>query len=158
MVIQRWQTVFLLIAAGMMACFTFCSLGQVRMPEFYLDFSTMGFSIESAVAGDAPAGYYMYTWPFFTVSLLSMVLPLIAIFMFRNMKLQHTICIIEMLFIAALAVITWSYGCNSEALQGCRIEWSSLVMTLPVALVADILACRRISADRKLLHSTERLR
>lgn len=46
MVIQRWQSVFLLIVTAMMACFTFFSLGQVQMPDFSLEFTTMGFSIE----------------------------------------------------------------------------------------------------------------
>lgn len=158
MVIQRWQTVFLLIVAAMMSCFTFCSLGQVQMPDMSLDFSTIGFSIEGEATDGAPSGYYMYTWPFFIVSLLSVVLPFIAIFLFKNMKLQKNVCSIEMLFIVALVVIGCLYGYDSEAFQGNSVRWSSVVVALPLALVADILAYNRISSDQKLLRSTERLR
>ena len=34
MVIQRWQSVLLLIAAVVMGCFTFMSLGQVQLPDY----------------------------------------------------------------------------------------------------------------------------
>lgn len=158
MVIQRWQSVFLLIVAVMMACFTFFSLGQVQMPDYSLDFTTLGFTIEGEGAPGTSSGYFMHTWAFFIVSLLSFILPFIAIFMFRNMSLQKMICKIEVFFLVALVVIGCFYGYSSEALQGNQVSWSSLIITLPVALAADILAYVRISADQRLLRSTERLR
>lgn len=158
MVIQRWQSVFLLIVTAMMACFTFCSLGQVQMPDFSLDFTTMGFSIEGEATNGAPSGYYMRTWPFFTISLLCTILPFIAIFLFRNMSLQKTVCIIEVLLIVALVLMGIAYGYKNEALENYQVGWSSIIITLPIAVVADLLAYRRISADQKLLRSTDRLR
>lgn len=158
MVIQRWQSVFLLIVTAMMACFTFCSLGQVQMPDFSLDFTTMGFSIEGEATNGAPLGYYMRTWPFFTISLLCTILPFIAIFLFRNMSLQKTVCIIEVLLIVALVLMGIAYGYKNEALENFQVGWSSIIITLPIAVVADLLAYRRISADQKLLRSTDRLR
>lgn len=158
MVIQRWQSVFLLIVTAMMACFTFFSLGQVQMPDFSLDFTTMGFSIEGEATGGGPIGYYMHTWPFFSISLLCTLLPFIAIFMYRNMRLQKTICIIEVLLIVTLVLMGLAYGYKNEALESYQVSWSSLIITLPIAVVADLLAYNRISADQKLLRSTERLR
>ena len=46
MVIQRWQSVLLLIVAALMGSFTFLSLGQIQMPEESLNFTTLGFEIE----------------------------------------------------------------------------------------------------------------
>lgn len=91
MVIQRWQSVFLLIVAVMMACFTFFSLGQVQMPDYSLDFTTLGFTIEGEGAPGTSSGYFMHTWAFFIVSLLSFILPFIAIFMFRNIDRKSVV-------------------------------------------------------------------
>lgn len=158
MVLQRWQSVFLFLVAVMMACFTFLSLGQVQMPDYTLDFSTMGFEIENDSTEAAAAGYYMNTWPFFIISILCTVLPLIAIFLFRNMKLQKTVCAIEALLLVALAVVGLAYGYANAALQGYQVSWSLSIIMLPLALLADILAYRRITADQKLLRAADRLR
>jgi len=128
------------------------------MPGFTLDFTTMGFEIEDEAANAAANGYYMNTWPFFIISILCTVLPLIAIFLFRNMKLQKTVCAIEILLLVALALAGLAYGYGNPALQGYQVSWSSPVIMLPLALVTDILAYRRITADQKLLRAADRLR
>lgn len=156
MVIQRWQSIFLLIVAALMACFTFCSLGQVQLPDYSLNFTTLGFSIEGESTGGAPTGYVAYTWPFFIVSILSFLIPLISIFLFKNMKLQKTLCLIELLFIMALIAIGAAYGyCQFE---GAAVSWSSLIVAPMLAFVADVMAYNRISHDQRLLRAADRLR
>lgn len=156
MVIQRWQSIFLLIVAALMACFTFCSLGQVQLPDYSLNFTTLGFSIEGESTGGAPTGYVAYTWPFFIVSILSFLIPLINIFLFKNMKLQKTLCLIELLFIMALFAIGAAYGyCQFE---DAAVSWSSLIVAPVLAFVADVMAYNRISHDQRLLRAADRLR
>jgi hypothetical protein len=43
MVIQRWQSVLLLVAAVAMATFSFLSLGQIQLSDYTLNFTTLGF-------------------------------------------------------------------------------------------------------------------
>ncbi len=68
MVIQRWQSVLLLIAVIVMAAFTFMSLGQIQLPEYTLNFTTLGFYIEGEATNGAATGYVANTWLFFIVS------------------------------------------------------------------------------------------
>ena len=156
MVIQRWQSVFLLIVAVMMGIFTFMSLGQVQLQDYSLNFTTIGFSIEGESTNGAPTGYYCYTWPFFIVSLLSCVIPFINIFLFKNLRLQKRLCIIEILFLLSVLAAGCAYGYYqfSEA----YVSWSSLIIAPLIAFVADVMAYNRISHDQRLLRASDRLR
>ncbi|MDE7403039.1 MAG: DUF4293 domain-containing protein [Muribaculaceae bacterium] len=156
MVIQRWQSVLLLATAVVMACFTFFSLGQIQLPEQTLNFTTMGFEIEGASTDGAPSGYALHTWGFFVVSLLSFVIPFINIFMFKNLKLQKSLCVIEILFLFTLAAIGCTYGYYHFA--EASVSWSSLICALPIAIIADLLAYQRICADQRTLRAADRLR
>lgn len=156
MVIQRWQSVLLLVAGAVMACFTFMSLGQVQMPDYSLNFTTLGFCIEGEAAPGAPSGFMMHTWEFFAVSLLSSLLPLINIFLFKNMRLQKRICLIELVFLLAVVAIGANYGYN--AFEGYSVSWSSLIVAPALAIIADVMAYGRISADQRALRSADRIR
>lgn len=155
MVIQRWQSVLLLVAAVMMGCFTFFSLGQVQLPEFSLNFTTLGFSIEGEVTS-GPAGYVMHSWPLFILSLMSCVLPLINIFLFRNLRQQKTLCLIEVLFIVAVTCMGAYYG--YYGIENGAVSWSSLIIAPLIAFFADVFAYFRINSDKKLLESVDRFR
>lgn len=156
MVIQRWQSVLLLITAAVMACFTFCSLGQIQLPEYTLNFTTFGFCIEGQSTDGAASGYVVYSWPMFIVSLLSALIPLVNIFMFKNLKLQKMLCLIEVLFILAVVGIGCVYGYNSFAPY--YVSWSSLIIAPLLAFLADIFAYNRILSDERAIKDSERLR
>lgn len=156
MVIQRWQSVLLLITAIVMACFTFCSLGQVQLEDYSLNFTTLGFSIEGESTEGGASGYVLYSWPMFIVSLLSAILPLINIFLYKNLSLQKMICLIEVLFILAVVGIGCIYGYNSFAPH--YVSWSSLIVAPLLAFLADVYAYNRIESDRRKLRDADRLR
>lgn len=156
MVIQRWQSVLLLIAAVMMACFTFLSLGQVQLPEYTCDFTTLGFEIEGQSTDGAPSGFVMHTWWLFIVSIVSALIPLINIFCYRNLRLQKMVCLIEILFI--LAAVGCACITGYQSFEGAEISWSSLIIAPVLAFVADVLAYNRICADDRKLKSADRLR
>lgn len=156
MVIQRWQSVLLFIAALCMGCFTFMSLGQMQLPDYSLNFTTLGFTIEGESTGGAPTGYYMHTWAFFIVSLMSAILPLINIFLYKNLRLQKTLCLIEVLFLIAVAFIGALYGYNS--IDNGAVSWSTLIIAPLLSLIADVMAYGRINSDQRKLRSADRLR
>lgn len=156
MVIQRWQSVLLFIAALCMGLFTFMSLGQIQLADYTLNFTTLGFNYEGSASAGGPTGFMMHTWGFFVISLLSCLLPLINIFMFKNLKGQKRLCIIEILFL--IAVITTGAIYAYTGFDNGNVGWSSLVCAPFIALMADVLAFNRISADERLLKSADRLR
>lgn len=156
MVIQRWQSVLLLVTAAVMAVFTFMSLGQMQLTDYSLNFTTLGYWIEGESVNGAPSGIYMRTWPFFIVSLMSFVIPLIAIFTFRNLPLQKKLCLIELLFLAATICIGIGYG--YYGIENGEVSWSSLIVAPFLGIIADMMAYSRISADQRKLRDSDRLR
>lgn len=155
MVIQRWQSVLLLIAAVMMACFTFMSLGQLQLPEYTCNFTTLGFEIEGIATDGGPSGYTQHTWGFFVVSLMSFLIPLVAIFCYKNMRLQKMLCLIDVLFLFALTGIGCVLGYSNPEQS---VSWSSVIIAPLIAFLADIFAYNRICSDQRKLRSADRLR
>ena len=156
MVIQRWQSVFLLIVALVMGCFTFMTIGQVQLSDLTLNFSTLGFSVEGIPTNNTPEGYQTYTWSFFFVSIMSFVLPFINIFLFKNLNLQKRICLIELVFLAAVIIIGCTYG--YYYFDNASVSWTSLAVAPVLAIVADVMAYNRICSDQRALRSADRIR
>lgn len=156
MVIQRWQSVLLLIAAAMMAVFSFCSLGQFQTPDFSFNFITLGVQYEGQADPGMPTGYLVHTWGFFALSILCIILPLIAIFMFKNMRLQKQLCVCSILFIIADCVTGAVLGYT--LIPGAAISWSSIIIAPFLAIICATYAYRRICKDHKLLQSIDRIR
>lgn len=156
MQIQRWQSLLLLVAAVMMGCFTFMSLGQVQLPNYSLDFTTLGFSVVGKSTDGAPTGFILRTWAFFIVSLMSVIIPAVNIFLYNNLKLQKTLCLVELLFILTACGVGCIYGYNQ--FEDANVSWSSLIIAPVLAFIADWLAWKRIRHDERLLRSADRLR
>lgn len=145
----------LLIACALMACFTFLSLGQVQLPDYSINFNTLGFSYEGMATGGVPSGEVQYTWSFFAISLLSAILPLIDIFFYSRPKLQRRICLFEIILILAVVAVGAVYGYRTFAPY--QASWSSLVIAPVVSIVAVILAYRMIGSDMRKIRESDRL-
>lgn len=156
MVIQRIQTLFLLLACVLMACFTFMSLGQFQTDAETLNITTCGIYYEGQATGNAPTGQYSSSWFFFIMSLMSAIIPFIAIFLFKNLKLQKSVCIIELLFIAATIIIAGVVG--YDTIEGVAPGWSSIAISPFLAFILTLMAWQRINKDKKLLASVDRIR
>lgn len=157
MVIQRWQSLLLLVASAVMACFTLCNIGQIATADYTFNLSSLGFSYEGIPTDGAPSGWFQHTWYFFVVSVLSTVLPLIAIFTFKNFKLQKQLTVVSILFALANLCIALLIGYN--AIENASVSWNYSLLCAPVIAVISLwLAWRYICRDQKLLASTDRLR
>lgn len=138
MVIQRWQSVFLLIGAIVMIVFCFVPVGNA--------------TVENEIVKLMPSDYPV----FLTVNILIAVLLFIAIFLFKNTRRQKTVTLVSMLLIAASAA-TGGFIIYGDQ-RGAEIEWFGGVILLVVALVMALAAYRGISRDEKLLRSYDRIR
>lgn len=155
MVIQRWQSLLLFIAAVLMACFTFLSLGQVQTEDYTFNFTSLGF-YQEGISTDGISDMVFHTWYFFILSLTTIVILLIDIFLFSNIRLQKRVCLIGILFIVASACVGGLIGFNG--IEGGQIGWSSVAWCPFIAIISAILAYYRMSADYNLLKSADRLR
>ena len=119
MVLQRWQSVYLLIAAIALGLATF-------MPVFdivRLDKSVLPVDLPSLESAAMPGGY-----AYFILLALSALISLITIFKYKNLKLQKSLCSINMLLIIA-AYITIAVCANFTA--GIEIARWQLASLLP---------------------------
>ncbi|MCM1491007.1 MAG: DUF4293 domain-containing protein [Muribaculum sp.] len=157
MVIQRWQTVMLLISCIMMGIFSFISLGQIQSADYTFDITSLGIFREGiATAPGEPTG--LSTIYLFIDSVLSFVLPLIGIFCFKNMKLQKNLIIFSILTLATAGVLAVMAASSFASDVNGSVQWSVFIATPVVALVADLLAYRMICSDQKKLRAADRLR
>ena len=126
MVIQRWQSVMLLIAGVMMGIFSFCSLGQIQTADYTFNVTALGIAREGIATAEGEATG-ISTIVLFVVSLLSAILPLIDIFCFRNMPLQKKVALVSGLFAAVAGVIAAFTASGFASDFSANVGWSTFV-------------------------------
>ena len=138
MVIQRWQSLILLIAVVVMSLFCFTPWAQV-------------------VTTDTVTPLYVTDTPvFLTLNLLIAALLFISIFMYKNLRQQMRVVQLTILLISA-SIVTGAailFVGRPEAEQIFAGGTSLLV----VALILAIAAYRFMRRDRRILSSYDRLR
>ncbi len=142
MVIQRWQSVWLLFAAILVTIFCFVPVAVVSDP-----------SAELAVANLTMADFPVLA----VVNGLVALLLFIAIFLYKNTKRQKTVTLLSMLLICVVAVVTVTIAFQGRD-EATRIEIGGSVLLLIGALLFATMAYRGIRHDEKLLRAADRLR
>lgn len=141
MVIQRWQSVFLLLAVILMGVFcvspiaTYASEADVE-------------SMSMVYVKDAPV--------LLTVSLLVAVLLFLSIFMYKNLKRQMTVTILSIVLLVATMVTGMFVVMN--AYPGSEFLLFGGMLLLVVTLVLALGAYRFMRSDLRKLRSYDRLR
>lgn len=140
MVIQRWQSIYLLLAIFAMV------LVFIR-PFCYLE-AMDGGAISALVPLDYPV--------FLTVNILTTILLFIDIFLFRNLRLQRMVAAICLLLMIASAI---TVGIILYNLSGnWKIEWGGAPVGLVCALICTFFARYRMGKDEETLRSYDRIR
>ena len=161
--IQRRQTIFMLLAAIASALLFFIPLISFNANGQAMDFTIFGIQnpIETITLSSS------YTWPLVALAVLMTLVPLIAIFLYKKRELQVRLCRIAMLVTVVFIGLVFLYYENDlksiiAAVEGDEYELDVIYfigMVFPlVSLVFDILAIRGIKKDIELLKSVERLR
>lgn len=142
---QRLQSLYIFLAAVAMFIFCFAPFGQILVPE----------------GQPAPAEVLVKVDPseFFGIylsSVLSGIVLLISLFLFKALKFQHRIVLIGTLF----TICTIGLTCFTlfKGLRGFDATFTVWDVTLIAAAVFEIAALGRIRHDQKLLASYNRLR
>lgn len=133
MVIQRIQTLWLILATILMVIIGLRPFAWVDATPVYLN--------EYPVLA-------VLNW-------LVACLLFIAIFTYRNLKLQKTICLVSLLLMVVLAVTGFIY--QQRMLPEATPEWGGGVLLLIPAAVLDVLAYQGIGRDQKKLRNSDRL-
>ena len=135
MVVQRLQSLFLLIATILLAVSAF-------FPIYWLNDGAASWGANN-------------DWTMLTLTVLSALISFISIFMFKNFRRQKLAIKVAALLSVAIAIVATVYYFNNRA------EVSSLAGTfelVPVAFIMQIWALRRVKHDESLLRSADRIR
>ena len=139
MVIQRWHSLFLLIAVIIMGCLSFSLLAKLT------------------VEGKEASTIYLTDFPvLMVVDILVAVILFISIFMFKNLKTQMKVTTLSILLICCLAIGgAFTIFVNKPNAQ---IELIGALLLLVLALAFTVCAYRFMKKDYRLLRSADRLR
>ena len=139
MQIQRIQTVTLFIAAVLMAIFCFTPFADIEAADA---------TIRSVYVKDAPV--------LLVVNLLIAILLILAIFMYKNLRMQMKMTVLSMVLICVSIVASFFY--IYAGFEGATPVLFGGVMLLVLAVIFALLALRGMRHDPKLLRSGDRLR
>lgn len=139
MVIQRKQSLFLLLAAIMMGVFCF-------MPIAFFKVEEMTVLIE-------PINNPVYL----VINILITILLFIDIFLFKNFKLQKRVATISIVLIILSCVMGVMLGSNN--FENFNVNWCYSSAILPLcSLILTNMALRGIKADEEKIKSYDRIR
>lgn len=137
MVIQRWQSVFLLLAGLAMCFFAFSPVCELTNPDELIIVKSINIL------------------PVFILALLSGLLLFISIFMFKCTRLQKRIVIASEILTIFTDIALITYYLTSEAMS---FAWCFAAVLPFIALVLEVMAYIRIRKDENLLRSYDRIR
>ena len=154
--IQRIQTVYLLIVAGLFFSLMFLPLSLIESGGIVYSFDITGLNTMSQ-----PSELVSPTWSLMVLSIIITLISLISIFQYKKRILQMRMCVFNSLliigFCAAFGFYMWQFG-KSPHLPDINISlrlWAAFPI---VSLILNYLAIRSIGIDEALVRSLDRLR
>lgn len=152
--VQRIQTIYLLITAILMAVTVFSPLANFMMENTDNGFIYYTWAVESL-----DGNIFSRTWGVIVFTVLCAVLPFLNIFLFKNRKLQIKIGNVTSLLILFLYVTIGVYAFSIMGENGLVLSNVKYGIILPViALIFNTMGVLQIRKDEKLVQSLNRIR
>ena len=150
--IQRIQTLYLLLAAGLVACAAFLPLASFASGGE--EFRLYAFGLRTADGETVQSTLYMGI-----LLALALVLPLTTIFLFKHRMLQFRL---EMILLLGAQIVMGIYYFLSYRLFS-SFEFHAQSVKLPlvlplIAMIFTYLAVRAIFRDELMIRSMDRIR
>jgi hypothetical protein len=152
--IQRIQSLYLLIITALMVTMMFLPLATLQQGTMLFNFDVTGLSTV-----ETQSQLLYPTWGLFILTAVISLISLITIFLFRKRILQIRLSVFNaLLMIGFYALFIFSIVTVKNHIPGCSMS-IKLALSFPViCLILDYLAIRNIGADETLVRSLERLR
>ena len=149
MVIQRIQTVYLLIAVILMAVFAF-------FPALSFELGGREFVYGALEAGKV--GVTHIDPLMLTLVLLICFLAFIDIFLYKNLQRQMTVCFVDIIIGIAMLIAICIQAFYVGNRDGWTVTWHWAVLLPVLAIIMLMLAHKSMSNDKKALRDSDRLR
>ncbi len=154
--LQRIQTVYLLIIVALTTAMLFLPLANLQLNGEFYKFDVMGLSTLTS-----PSELVYPTWSLFALTTIILLIALVTIFLYKKRVLQIRLCVFNALlmlgFYGLVAFLLWNMKSSQET--GEMAFNLKIALSFPViSLILDYLAIRNIGADEALVRSLNRLR
>lgn len=149
--LQRIQTLYLLLAAGCMVLASVLPLATFTFNDQPVTFEAMGFYQNGELIFN--------TWGLFAIGSISSFLSLIVVFLYKKRILQIRLTIMNIIIMIGfyLFFLFLFFMRNPEA--DTTVERIEIGIIMPaIAIIFSYLAIRKIGEDEALIRSLERLR
>lgn len=153
--IQRIQTVYLLIIAALLSAMFFLPLAVLQSADTLFEFDVLGMHDIQAAAGQE---LFYPAWALSALTAAMIVIAFITIFLYKSRILQIRLSIFNAIlmvgFYALFAFFIWNI--KSTVSVDLHVKFA---LSFPlIGLIFDCLAIRNIGADEVLVRSLDRLR
>ena len=149
MVIQRIQSVYLLIAIILMVVFAFFPALSFELA----DKTVLYGALESGRAGNMHFNPLLLT----LICLISF-LALIDIFLFKNLQRQMTVCFVDIIIGLAMLIAICIQAFVVGNREGWTVVWQWYVLLPVLSIIFLMLAHKSMFNDKKKLRDADRLR
>ena len=148
--IQRIQTVYLLVVAILAVVMISLPVGSFVMPDYHMsELTNLALVSEEGVSDYAP-------WALFALQTVSAILALVTIFLYKKRMLQIRLTLFNMLVLVGYYVTLVIFVLN---LKGDASFVPSWTVCLPlISIILSWLAIRAIGRDEVLVKAADRLR
>jgi hypothetical protein len=157
--IQRIQTIYLAIVAAVSILIFFFPLASFYN-ELEGNYKLFLYGVKSMDPDPKIIFGAYYTLPLVFFTIISFIMAVAGIFLYKNRPLQARLCAFNILAnIVLLMVIFFFYINQIKSMTGAEPEYNITGMVLPlVSLTMLVLASRAIRKDDALVKSADRLR
>jgi hypothetical protein len=150
--IQRIQSLYLFLAAVALGLIFFFPLANLSNSQDIIIFNVTGFS-KFSILEKIP------TWPLMVITLLSLLITIIVIGLFKKRPLQiRLIRIALMLNLGFIALTYFVYGDHLANQIKMQVNYDMGSVFPLVALIFHVLAMYAINKDERLIKSIDRIR
>ncbi|MBF6598281.1 MAG: DUF4293 domain-containing protein [Fermentimonas sp.] len=149
--LQRIQSVYLILAAAAMLISVAVPLATFYFNTEVVVFEAMGIYLNTELTDS--------TWGLFAIGLLSSILALITIFLYKNRLLQIRLSIFNIVLMIGFYLYFGFIMYKIYPVQSLELSKVGFGIIMPViSIILTILAIRKIGADEALVQSLNRLR
>lgn len=156
--IQRIQTLFLLIALGAITASFFIPFWIYNGPGGTYTYEVNLFAVKCI--GGTVQGFFISTLPVLVIICVSAILVIVDIFYFKNRPVQIKInnfnIFLTLIFIGTIYL--WIPYMIDEKIPSARASWQYGLILPLITFIALIIANRFIKKDENLVKSSDRLR
>ena len=154
--IQRIQSVYLLIVAGLFIALMFFPLATIQSGNNLYSFNVTGLNTI-----EQPSELITPMWALMGLAAIIILLSFSIIFLYKKRMLQIRICVFNSFLIVGFCALfgfyLWQLG-KSPEFPDMKISFSLWDAFPIISIILNYLAIRNIGADEVLIRSLDRLR